>query len=323
MANTSYIVLIQQTLSNNSGSSTLTIEAPMPESFNFDAGATYEQMLPQGLSNNKVINLAAAINGTKLSVQAFTAQLWSGSSPTELAIEVEFHTETDPVADVRTPIVNLLKMVLPSVSEATGFLSSPGPYIDWAAAGSAVVTTLQTAISSGSSVAGAGISAIENLFQGALAQATGTQLGTPTQPGAMTDSNTQTTNGPNNAAVQAVTQNPGIGSAAYWKSLVKNPITIWIGNYLKFDSVVITGVRQTFVSNFDAQTGLPHSVRVMITFKPLFMLTQGDLDTLFTNPGGTSTPASSGYQFSLPSGAGIPQAGVFGTQTNNSYNFTL
>jgi hypothetical protein len=316
MANTNYIVLIQQTLSNNSGSNTLTIEAPMPESFNFDVGATYEQMLPQGLSNNKVLNIAAALNGTKLAVQAFTAQLWSGSTETDLTVEIEFHTESDPVADVRTPIVNLLKMVIPSVSSATGFLSSPGPYLDWAAAGSAVKTTIQTAIGSGESVLGAFGSAGSSFVSGLL--------GTTPKPSSMTDSNTQTTDGANNATSQSVTQNPGIGSAAYWKSLIKNPISIWIGNYLKFDSVVITNVRQTFLSNFDAQTGLPHHARVMVSFKPLFMLTQGDLDSLFVNPGSNSTPSSSSAsQFSLGSGAGIPQANTFGVSGNSAFKFNL
>lgn len=319
MANSNYIVLIQQTLSNNSGSSTLTVEAPMPESFNFDVGATYEQMLPQGLSNNKVLNIAAAINGTKLAVQAFTAQLWSGSTDTELSIEVEFHTESDPVSDVRTPIVNLLKMVMPSVSSATGFLSSPGPYLDWQAAGSAVKTTIQTAITSGESVLGAFGSAGSSFVNGL----SGGLLGTPAQPSQMTASGTQATNGANNATSQSVTQNPGIGSASYWKSLIKNPITIWVGNYLKFDSVVITGVRQTFLSNFDAQTGLPHHARVMISFKPLFMLTQGDLDSLFYNPGSNSTPASSSTQFSLPQGSGIPQTNSFGVSGNSAYAFSL
>jgi hypothetical protein len=140
----------------------------------------------------------------------------------------------------------------------------------------------------------------------------------------MTDPNTQTTDGSNSAAVQSITQNPGIGSAAYWKSLVKNPITIWIGNYLKFDSVVVTGVRQTFLSNFDAKTGLPHHARVTVTFKPLFMLTQGDLESLFVNPGANSTPATaSASQFSLPSGSGVPQSNSFGVSGNSAYTFSL
>lgn len=320
MANSNYIVLIQQTLSNNSGSSTLTVEAPMPDSFNFDVGATYEQMLPQGLTNNKVLNIGAALMGTKLAVQAFTAQLWSGSTDTELSLEIEFHTESDPVADVRNNIVNLLKMVMPSVSSATGFLSSPGPYLDWQAAGSALKTTLQTAFTSSESLLGSFGSAGSSLVNGL----TGGLLGTPAQPAQMNDPNTQVPNGNNNTPGQSVTQNPGIGSAAYWKSLIKNPISIWIGNYLKFDSVVITNVRQTFLSNFDAQTGLPHHARVMVSFKPLFMLTQGDLDSLFVNPGSNSTPASSSSsQFSLPAGGGLPQANSFGVAGNSAYKFSL
>lgn len=318
MANTNYVVLIQQTLSNNSGSSTITVEAPMPGSFQFDMGANYEQMLPQGLTNNKVINIAAALSGTKLAVQAFTAQLWSGSTETELAFDIEFHTESDPVADVRTPIVNLLKMVTPSVSSATGFLSSPGPYLDWQAAGSAVKTTLQTAIGSGESVIGAFGSSGSSYVYGL----SGGLLGTPANPSQLNDSNTQATNGSYSTPGQSVTQNPGIGSAAYWKSMIKNPISIWVGNYLKFDSVVITGVRQTFLSNFDAQTGLPHHVRVMVTFKPLFMLTQGDLDSVFVNPGSNSTPsAASATQFSL--GGLVGQANAFGVSGSSAYNFTL
>lgn len=69
-----------------------------------------------------------------------------------------------------------------------------------------------------------------------------------------------------------------------------------------FESVVITRVSITAASNFDAQTGLPHHCRVLVEFKPLFMLTQQDLDTLFVNPGGGSggTPGNNSYGFSLP-----------------------
>jgi hypothetical protein len=55
----------------------------------------------------------------------------------------------------------------------------------------------------------------------------------------------------------------------------------------------------TAASNFDAQTGLPHHCRVLVEFKPLFMLTQQDLDTLFINPS-ASTPLSCDATYSLP-----------------------
>ncbi|MGT3783906.1 hypothetical protein ACVTE8_15205 [Staphylococcus aureus] len=90
-----------------------------------------------------------------------------------------------------------------------------------------------------------------------------------------------------------------MGTAAYWNTKLKNRISIKIGNYLFFDSVVITRVSITAASNFDAQTGLPHHCRVLVEFKPLFMLTQQDLDTLFINPS-ASTPLSCDATYSLP-----------------------
>jgi hypothetical protein len=95
-------------------------------------------------------------------------------------------------------------------------------------------------------------------------------------------------------------QNPSLGTSAYWKSRIKNQISIRIGNYMFFDSVVITNVQQTFSSNFDAQTGLPHHAKVMVGFKPLFMLVQSDLDQLFLNPNGGTTSGADNFGFSIP-----------------------
>jgi hypothetical protein len=286
MSNTSYLVVVQQSTTN------ISVTAPMPDEFAFDVGASYEQMLPQGFFGGRVLNIAAAAAGTKLAVQAFTAQLWAGNTDTLLSVELVFHTETDPVADVRTPIVNLLKLTMPSISGNTGFLNNPGPSIDWSIAGQAVGTGLGQAAAGVGSLFGSAASGVVNFASSAL--------GALSKQGSMTDSNTQVADGANNTVAQALSQNPSIGTAAYWKSRVKNQISIKVGNYLMFDSVVVTNVNLTFASNFDAQTGLPHNARVSVTFKPLFMLTQQDLDTLFINPGSNTTPSGNNLGFTLP-----------------------
>jgi hypothetical protein len=74
MATPNYIVTIQQ-----NSNPAIVIEAPIPDSFAFDVGATYEQMLPQGFTSNSIVNTAAALTGTRLAVQALTAQLWAGN----------------------------------------------------------------------------------------------------------------------------------------------------------------------------------------------------------------------------------------------------
>jgi hypothetical protein len=292
MPNSNYIVHIQQ-----NSNPAIVIEAPMPESFAFDVGATYEQMLPQGLVNNNVLNIAAAATGTRLAVQALTAQLWAGNTDSELSFELDFHTEVDPVQDVRTPIVNLLKLTMPTINTKSGFLGSPGPQIDLTKAGAAFSTGVTSAIGSSiGSVLGSIKDAAVDFAQSALPSV----FGTPSKQGQMNDTNAQTTDGANSTIVKSLEQKPSLGTASFWNSIIKNKISIAIGNYLYFDSVVITRVSQTFASNFDAATGLPHHVRVSIAFKPLFMLAQEDLDTLFVNPAASTTSGDNNYGFSMP-----------------------
>jgi hypothetical protein len=276
MATSNYLVVIQQ-----NSNPAIVIEAPIPDSFAFDVGASYEQMLPQGFTNNTVVNTAAALTGTRLAVQALTAQLWGGNTDSELSMELEFHTETDPYYDVRTPIVNLLKLTMPTIDTKSGFLGSPGPQIDFSKAGTIFSDAASTAGNDLGSILGGTTAGLENIAVSIWNSVTGgTAFGTTPKSATMVDSNAQVANGQNNSTAQALQQNPNLGTAAYWNTMIKNKISISIGNYLYFDSVVITRVSQTFASNFDAQTGLPHNVRVAVSFKPLFMLAQQDLDTL-------------------------------------------
>jgi len=314
MATPNYIVTIQQ-----NSNPAIVIEAPIPDEFAFDVGATYEQMLPQGFTSNSIVNTAAALTGTRLAVQALTAQLWAGNTDSELSMELQFHTETDPVADVRTPIVNLLKLTMPSIDTKSGFLGSPGPQIDFSKAGTIFSDSAATAGNDLGSIIGGSAAGIES-FLGSI---TGGALGTAPKSSTMTDSNSQVPNSMNNPTAQSLQQNPNLGTAAYWNTMIKNKISISIGNYLYFDSVVITRVSQTFASNFDAQTGLPHHVRVAVAFKPLFMLAQQDLDTLFVNPGGNgSTSGNNSYGFSIPNQSSVAGGGSI-AGGGNTFGFTL
>jgi hypothetical protein len=312
MASSNYLVTIQQ-----NSNPAIVIEAPIPDSFAFDVGATYEQMLPQGFTDNKILNTAAALTGTRLAVQALTAQLWAGNTDSELSMELEFHTETDPYYDVRTPIVNLLKLTMPTVDTKSGFLGSPGPQLDFEKAGT-IFSDLSTQVaSSAGQLLGGAVGGGQNLLSGALG---GLGFGTAPKPAAMTNSNAQVTDGKNNSTAQVTQQSPNLGTAKYWNTMIKNKISISIGNYLYFDSVVITRVSQTFASNFDAQTGLPHNVRVAVAFKPLFMLAQEDLDALFVNPAGGSTSGNNSFGFSIPNQSAVAGAG---SVTASKYGFSL
>lgn len=283
--NTNYICLIQQSATANP----ISVEAPMPDSFAFDAGATYDQPLPQGFTQNKIANTVAAAIGVRLATQAMSAKLWSGNTDTNLSLEIQFHTETDPVADVRTPIVNLLKLTMPSTSTSTGILSSPGPSFDFTAAN--VAATGKAAVSLIGAAGVAVVNTVQNFFN---------PIGAGnTQIGSLNNTSQTTNDGAKNTIPAPTTQNPSLGTAAFWNTKLKNKISIRVGNYLYFDSVVITRVSITSASNFDAQTGLPHHCRVMVEFTPLFMLTQQDLDTLFINPSSNTTSGTNNYGFNI------------------------
>jgi len=241
------------------GNSAIIVEAPLPETFAFDAQASYATMLPQGLTGGGIATALAAV-GIRLAVPALTAQLWQGSSEIQLQLALEFHTESDPVADVQLPILNLNRLTMPSISSSTGMLQSPGPILDF--------TTLSTIVSNAKTQ-------LANTYSN-------TQNGQVTPvPSTMNNTSLVCNAGNSSAVAQPTAQNPTLGTSQYWKSKISNQISIRIGSYLYFDSVVITNVQQTFMSNIDAITGLPHHATVNITFKPLFMLTVEDLAQVF------------------------------------------
>ncbi|QRE00341.1 hypothetical protein [Burkholderia phage BCSR5] len=266
--NLDYQVLIQ---SNNpaEGQQSIVVRAPMPESFVFDTSSNYEAPFAQGLFSNNMLRLATAAIGLRTAVQAMTAQLWQGTNDTELGLELEFQTETDPLMDIRKPILDLNKLIVPLTDSATGLLKSPGPQLDSSFANAAsILTDASTQIASEATQ-------VKDQLEKAGEKVKGASLN---------DSSRSTADGKG----QSNALKNGLGTAAYWKSKVKNQVSIQIGNYMFFDSVVITNVQQTYVSNLDPITKYPHHVKVSVRFKPLFMITQADLDTIFMSGGGVT-----------------------------------
>ncbi len=314
--NTSYLVTIQQYGQPGVGTAVTSITAPIPESVSFDVSAAYETLLPQSFTKNGLINGAAAMMGMKLAVQSMTAQLWTGSTTGDLSFNLEFYTETDPDADVRTPVLNLMKLVVPTINKY-GLMQSPGPQLDLTALGSVLGDTITSGVNSVSAVSSGIVSATKNVASGAISAFTG-QTATPAT---MSNGSTTTTDTPATSTTSGNTTggtNPQLGTAAYWKSLISNRIQIRIGNYLFFDNVIITHVGNVFTSNFDAVTGLPHHVIVSVSFRPMFTLVQSDLDQIFLTSGSSTGSTTSGvdsYGFSIP---GTSTAGV----GSNVYNFS-
>ena len=277
--NTNYTVIVHASNDADNGKP-ITVTAPLPPEFAFDLANSYEAPFAQGLVQDQNIRNAAAAFGMRAATPSMTAQIWQGTSEQDMSLELEFHTETDPLQDVRAPVISLLSLVTPGVNSTTNMLTSPGPRLE-----GSIEEIGKLAADIGGTLIGAITSAVSS--------ATG--VTPPKVVDKLQDPN-QTTLAGNGG--QAPTANPtpqGLGSSQFWKKRVKNQISIQIGNYAFFDSVVITDVSKTFVSNIDPTTGWPHHMRVSVRFRPLFCIVRDDLEQIFmVKPSASLGGAASG-----------------------------
>lgn len=244
-----------------------TVVAPLPEELAYDTNAEYATPFAQGmLSGSGGLSQAASALGIRVTTQAMTAQLWQGATDNDISLDLQFQTITDPDADVRQKVLQLLKFSAASIDTATGLLKSPGPRFsleDTGRLAAAAGKTLLNELGSIGNAAGSLINQFPNL-----------KTDRPLNgPNANLNSNQQGNTPP-------ATQN-GLGGAAYWKGIVRNQITVQIGRYAYFDSVVILSAQETWSHQMDARTGLPLFAKVSVRFKPLFLVTQEDLDQIF------------------------------------------
>lgn len=264
--NPDYLVIVKQVPDpSNPGITGPTVTAPLPESFAYDTASEYATPFAQGMLGAGNAATALSSLGVRLTTQAMTAQLWQGASENDLSLELDFQTYDDPDADVRQPVLTLLKLAAASVDSATGLLRSPGPRLSLEDTGKIASSAGSTLLSEAKQVGSA---------LGSVLGITGIRTDKGLNgPNANLNSNQQANTPP-------TTQN-GLGGAQYWKSVVRNQISVQIGRYAFFDSVVILSAQDTWSNQIDARTGLPLHAKVSIRFKPLFLVTQDDLDQIF------------------------------------------
>jgi hypothetical protein len=107
------------------------VEAYVPETFQLAVTSQFGQPFGQGISNSTVGTATKMLGLGALTSQSMTAQIWEGTQPIEITLELELVAESSPKEEVLEPIKKLLAMTMPSRG-GTGFLlDPPGPkYID-------------------------------------------------------------------------------------------------------------------------------------------------------------------------------------------------
>ena len=260
----------------------------LSESFSYSMSAQYDSPFQAVVASGMAP--AMSLFGVKLMAPVSTAQIWSGSETPEFSIEVQLAANTDPLLEIRDPIVNLLSMVTPKLGvdgrSKAAALMSPGPYVDPAK----VWEELKKAFPSISKMEGylredqAG-----NTTDSSNVTAKTTGLVSPQKAAAnLPNTKTGSTKDTSKSSTSSANDSESVLTASKnIRDTLTNQISISIGSYLYFPSVVITNVQCEF-QNQIGPGGWPMQAQVTIQFKPLFLPTDADLITMFGLSGRSS-----------------------------------
>lgn len=254
------------------------IIAPMPESFATNTSADYDTPFANGLAgklakminfsslgladrvglDEETVSLGMRMAGASTTTQSMTMQVWQGSSPMEFSIPLHFVLTSDPEKDILQPLRQLMSLTLPSSAifqnlgnifnqnwqeNTGGFLTSPGPKIK-----------LKDNMSAPDF--------LQRLGEGDLVSA----------GGALADQATSITG----SAVDAITGKEGGPDVLMEKLLASDMfnfiefydnISLEIGNFMRFNSVVITDVSSEHGVKLDAYSHKPIELQVTVTFR--------------------------------------------------------
>lgn len=102
------------------------VMASAPDSIEFNLSSDWEPLSND--SNNKIAVMAEQFTGTSIRNQAMSAQAWSGVSPLQFSVQMNYHAEFNAEQEVLEPFKYLSMMALPAVN-GKGFFIPPGPKV--------------------------------------------------------------------------------------------------------------------------------------------------------------------------------------------------
>lgn len=287
------------------------VRASMPQEFMFDTSSSYEATFSQGLMGMLPagIGTAAKAVGLQLATQAMSAQIWQGSSSNQFQIPLIFQVETDINRDVLEPLMKLMFLTVAREEDEGGLLSAPGPHIDLkslvANIGTEIGEVGKGAMDSFTAARTTGatpiLDKIKNYGGRALSALTDTDF---TQFVGVSGDIALDLKNKANATF-------GRGSRAITSS-IKNNISLYIGRYMYFPSVVIKDVQQTHAVQ-PLRDGNYSRVDVTVAFETFFQPTQRDISVMFPSASPalrSAIDAQAGPQAARPAAQSAPFYGA-------------
>lgn len=254
------------------------VEAWLPEQVNVDINANYEAPYAQGIGGSMAekIGPIARFAGMSLTTQALTIQVWQGGSNISFSLPLIFQAEQSGVSDVMKPIKDLMKLMMPKDPQGGGLLEAPGPRLD-----------PEKLLGKGAS-----FDTLSKIGGGVLGGTTDTLIDSAKGLwnggiGGMAGAAIKGTVNTANAVAQPL-------SDAIVNS-VKNNISLYIGQFQYFPSVVVTDVSPTFDVVLGPDKN-PQRATVIVQFKTFYTPTARDIEGMFPSAQeGSSKSAVTGF----------------------------
>lgn len=242
----------------------ITLVASLPQEFTTDLSVTYEEAFSQAVNNTPIIsqlNGWAKAAGIQLTTQALTAKVWQGSSDFSFSLPLVFQAIDDEYKDVIDKIEQLYKLTLPDELFSNGFLTAPGPRLD-----------PELLLSNMGDIARQSVDDIKGIYSKREEL-----LKSGSVKGAIfgSDSKAAGTKTTTNSNRQQGAKRPLVSS-------VKNNISLQLGNYMFFESVVITNVSLTHQVQ-PLASGVMSQVQATVNFQTFYTPVKADIARIFRN----------------------------------------
>lgn len=254
------------------GEKGIIVEAWLPETLSTDVNAAYEAPYAQGLNQmSPDLGAMARFLGVNLTTQALTAQIWQGGGFIDMSIPFIFQVESNAAEDVLEPLKKLYSLTMPKDPSGGGLLRAPGPRID--------IDRLLERTGDNAKDLGVNLAKTAGGVFVTAGRAVSNLVGYGTQ---LNDSTTTVNSNPTGFSTNVL--DPADQAAkAVSRSIVNsvtNNISLYLGQFLYFPSVVITDVNPTFdvVLTNDMN---PARLTVNVNFRTFYTPTDRDIEIMF------------------------------------------
>jgi hypothetical protein len=221
--------------------------------------------------------------GLQLTTQALTAEVWQGSGTVEFQMDLQFQVEDDVNSDVLEPLMKLMFLTVAREETEGGLLSAPGPHIDLKQLSES--SAYQTAVLYDKVKATAERELADQQSVAAGVAAAKKKLADGTQNMINAITGTTVTQAIDSAVQWGIKVKNGMDQVAQPLSAaivgsIKNNISLYIGRYMYFPSVVITDVTQTHKVQPMIDGNFQY-VSATVRFKTFYQPTQRDIAIMF------------------------------------------